>query len=143
MGLEIIKIVSSPYQDKEKIGLHLLYYLRVPITSIESILSFVFLQEEFYGRELIIADRDCVEQDADNILAESADKDVALLVVGDPFGATTHTDLVLRAKEKGIPYQVVHNASIMNAVGCCGLQVKTQASLTIEQSSMKTLGCWL
>lgn len=44
-------------------------------------------------------------------------------VVGDPFGATTHTDLILRAKEAGVPHQVVHNASILNAVGCCGLQV--------------------
>lgn len=43
--------------------------------------------------------------------------------MGDPFGATTHTDLVLRAKEKGINYQVVHNASIMNAIGCTGLQL--------------------
>merc|ERR1712058_211895 len=25
--------------------------------------------------------------------------------------------------ELGIPHQVVHNASIMNAVGCCGLQL--------------------
>ena len=41
----------------------------------------------------------------------------------DPFGATTHTDLILRAKERGIKYQIVHNASIMNAVGCCGLQL--------------------
>lgn len=48
---------------------------------------------------------------------------MALLVVGDPFSATTHTDLSLRAKEAGIPCQVVHNASIMNAVGCTGLQV--------------------
>jgi len=39
------------------------------------------------------------------------------------FSATTHTDLVLRAREKGLQYRVVHNASIMNAVGCCGLQV--------------------
>lgn len=38
--------------------------------------------------------------------------------------ATTHTDFILRAAEKGIPYKVIHNASIMNAVGCCGLQVK-------------------
>lgn len=53
----------------------------------------------------------------------SENADVALLVVGDPFGATTHTDLVLRAKEKGIKVQVVHNASILNAVGCCGLQL--------------------
>jgi hypothetical protein len=39
------------------------------------------------------------------------------------ISATTHTDLILRAVEKGIPYKVVHNASIMNAIGCCGLQV--------------------
>ena len=37
--------------------------------------------------------------------------------------ATTHSDLVLRAVNDGIPYRVIHNASIMNAVGCCGLQV--------------------
>ena len=49
---------------------------------------------------------------------------IALItVVGDPFGATTHTDLVLRAKEAGVKYQVIRNASIMNAIGCCGLQV--------------------
>ena len=32
---------------------------------------------------------------------------VAFLVVGDPFGATTHSDLVLRAKELGVPHQVL------------------------------------
>ena len=37
--------------------------------------------------------------------------------------ATTHTDLVLRASQENIPYKVIHNASIMNAIGCCGLQV--------------------
>ncbi|CAB4015872.1 diphthine methyl ester synthase [Paramuricea clavata] len=44
-----------------------------------------------------------------------------------PFGvcmqATTHTDLVLRARKQGIAYTVIHNASIINAVGCCGLQL--------------------
>lgn len=43
--------------------------------------------------------------------------------MGDPFGATTHTDLQLRAREKGIPVRVIHNASVMNAVGACGLQL--------------------
>lgn len=79
--------------------------------------------EEFYGRSLIVADRDLVEQGADFILEGAKEKDIALLVVGDPFGATTHTDLVLRAEEEGIKVQVVHNASILNAVGCCGLQL--------------------
>jgi diphthine methyl ester synthase len=70
-----------------------------------------------------VADRELVEQGADEILAGADTENVAFLVVGDPFGATTHSDLLLRAKEKGIKYQVVHNASIMNAVGCTGLQL--------------------
>jgi len=79
--------------------------------------------EAFYGRQVILADRDLVEQGAEQILEGARDTEVAFLVVGDPFGATTHSDLVLRAKELGVPHQVVHNASIMNAVGCCGLQL--------------------
>ncbi|XP_013415188.1 diphthine methyl ester synthase [Lingula anatina] len=79
--------------------------------------------EKFYGREIILADREMVEQQSDEIFKDSETEDIAFLVVGDPFGATTHTDLVLRAKEKGIAYRVIHNASIMNAIGCCGLQL--------------------
>lgn len=43
-------------------------------------------QEEFYGRELIVADRELVEQQAEQILEDARDTDVAFLVVGDPFG---------------------------------------------------------
>ncbi|XP_022253632.1 diphthine methyl ester synthase-like isoform X3 [Limulus polyphemus] len=64
-----------------------------------------------------------VEQHADVILDNAKNCDVSFLVVGDPFGATTHTDLLLRARQAEIPYNVIHNASIMNAVGCCGLQL--------------------
>lgn len=79
--------------------------------------------EKFYGKEVILADRELVETGADEIL-EGADKDdIAFLVVGDVFGATTHTDLVLRAKELEIPFELIHNASVMNAVGACGLQL--------------------
>ena len=76
-------------------------------------------------------------QGAEEFLRLAAVEDVALLVVGDPFGATTHTDLCTRCKQMQvrpvtsracsdavqIPYEVVHNASIMNAIGCCGLQL--------------------
>uniref|UniRef100_A0A182MK68 diphthine methyl ester synthase n=1 Tax=Anopheles culicifacies TaxID=139723 RepID=A0A182MK68_9DIPT len=79
--------------------------------------------EEYYGKKLILADREMVEQRADEILEGADTQSIAFLVVGDPFGATTHTDLMLRAKEKGIKTSIVHNASIMNAVGCCGLQL--------------------
>eukprot|EP00887_Chlorella_sp_A99_P008138 scaffold12.g8138.t1 len=79
--------------------------------------------EEFYGKEVIVADREMVEMESDKILEGAQKKDVSFLVVGDPFGATTHTDLQLRAAALGVPVRVVHNASIMNAVGACGLQL--------------------
>jgi len=64
-----------------------------------------------------------VETASDEILKGASVDDIALLVVGDPFGATTHADIVLRARELNVPVDVVHNASIMNAVGACGLQL--------------------
>ncbi|XP_043941684.1 diphthine methyl ester synthase [Protopterus annectens] len=106
-GLEVIRKCSRVYLEA---------YTSILTVGKESL-------EEYYGRELILADRELVEQDADGILQDASNVDVAFLVVGDPFGATTHSDLVLRAVKMGIPYRVIHNASIMNAVGCCGLQL--------------------
>ncbi|XP_046846461.1 diphthine methyl ester synthase-like isoform X2 [Xenia sp. Carnegie-2017] len=79
--------------------------------------------EEYYGRNVVLADRDTVEENSDLILSNAKSYDVAFLVVGDPLGATTHSDLILRARKKNINYKIVHNASIMNAVACCGLQL--------------------
>ncbi|CAM8935886.1 unnamed protein product [Rhodiola kirilowii] len=79
--------------------------------------------EAMYGKSITVADREMVEEKADEMLLEASTSDVAFLVVGDPFGATTHTDLVVRAKKMGIEVKVVHNASVMNAVGVCGLQL--------------------
>lgn len=64
-----------------------------------------------------------VESDSDAILHEAHVKDIAFLVVGDPFGATTHTDLILRARELSIPVETVPNASILSAIGTTGLQL--------------------
>ncbi|KAF8857225.1 Diphthine synthase [Acephala macrosclerotiorum] len=79
--------------------------------------------ETYYGREVIIADREMVESASDDILHNAQTEDVAFLVVGDPFGATTHTDLVLRARSLKIPIQTIPNASIMSAIGATGLQL--------------------
>lgn len=76
---------------------------------------------EAYGKPVLVADREMVESGA--VLDGAGEKKVVLLVVGDVFGATTHSDLVVRCHEKGIESRVVHNASIINAVGCCGLQL--------------------
>ncbi|CAM6113433.1 unnamed protein product [Calypogeia fissa] len=79
--------------------------------------------EKLYGHPVVIADREMVENMAEQILEESQSSNVAFLVVGDPFGATTHSDLTVRAKTLGVKVEVIHNASVMNAVGACGLQL--------------------
>lgn len=80
--------------------------------------------QALYGRPVTVADREYVEERADAILSGCPDAGgVAFLVVGDPFGATTHSDLWLRARQRNITVNVVHNASIMNAVAVTGLQL--------------------
>ncbi|MCJ1376191.1 diphthine synthase [Loxospora ochrophaea] len=79
--------------------------------------------EAYYGRPVTVADREMVESGSDDILDGANTSDVAFLVVGDPFGATTHTDLVLRARELNIPTRSIPNASIMSAIGTTGLQL--------------------
>jgi len=79
---------------------------------------------EAYGVENIIeADRELVESGCEEMLTRAADKEVSFLVVGDPLCATTHTDLMLRARQRGVEVRVVHNASVMNAIAACGLQL--------------------
>eukprot|EP01130_Rhizamoeba_saxonica_P004185 TRINITY_DN1719_c0_g2_i1.p1 TRINITY_DN1719_c0_g2~~TRINITY_DN1719_c0_g2_i1.p1 ORF type:complete len:272 (-),score=62.84 TRINITY_DN1719_c0_g2_i1:132-947(-) len=79
--------------------------------------------EEFYEKPIITAYRETIEQEIDQIFETNSEKVISLLVVGDPFGATTHSDLVIRARQKGLKVEVIHNCSIMNAVGATGLQL--------------------
>lgn len=106
-GLEVVKRAERVYLEA---------YTSILLVSKEKL-------EAFYGRPVIEADRELVETGSDEILAGADKADVAFLVVGDPFGATTHTDLVLRAREMGIESKVIPNASIMSGIGCTGLQL--------------------
>ncbi|KAL2015659.1 hypothetical protein VTK56DRAFT_5058 [Thermocarpiscus australiensis] len=106
-GLEIVKKASRVYLEA---------YTSILLVD-QSVL------ESYYGRSIIVADREMVESNSDEILRDAANVDVAFLVVGDPFGATTHTDLVLRARELGIPVKAVPNASILSGIGATGLQL--------------------
>jgi len=78
--------------------------------------------EQQVGKEIKDADRKFVES-VDSILEEAKSADVALLVVGDPLLATTHIDLLQRAKEKKVEVSVIHNASVFSGVAETGLQL--------------------
>ena len=86
--------------------------------------------EKLYGKEIIIADRELVEKKADEMIDNAKDGNVAFLVIGDPMCATTHIDLRLRAKEKGISVEVISNASIISAIGVIGLEVYKYGKIT-------------
>ena len=77
--------------------------------------------EAFYEREVTLADREFVESGCEEMIELAKTEEVCFLVVGDPFCATTHSDLYLRCIKEGVQVQVIHNASIVSAMGCCGL----------------------
>jgi diphthine synthase len=58
-----------------------------------------------------------------DILDKAESSDVALLIIGDVFSATTHIDIKLRAEERGIKVKSIHNTSIMTAIGMTGIDL--------------------
>lgn len=106
-GLEIVKKCSAVYLE------HYTSILQCQVSELE----------ELYGCQIKLADRDFVEKKPDEMLDKAKNSDVAFLVVGDAMSATTHLDILLRAKKEEIEVVVVPNASILTAVGCVGLEL--------------------
>lgn len=78
--------------------------------------------EKLAGKTIIVSDRNFVEVES-QILENAKNNNVAFLVKGDVFSATTHVDLFIRAKQAGVECKVLHNASIITAVGDTGLSL--------------------
>ena len=98
--------------------------------------------EKFYDKKIITADRELVERKAEEtILKDAETEETAFLVIGDTMAATTHIDLVLRARKKKIKVNTIHNASVLTAVGVVGLELykygKT-TSIPFENNKLKS-----
>jgi diphthine methyl ester synthase len=106
-GLEAIKTCKYVFLENytSKLG--------VPLENLEGL----------YGKKVILARREMVEKNSDEIINPAINDNVAFLVVGDVFGATTHTDIFLRAKEKNVNVVIINNASVLNAIGVVGLEL--------------------
>ncbi len=78
--------------------------------------------ETYLGKEITLAPRNLVE-DNPEILDKAKKGNAALLIIGDVFAATTHVELYQRARKEGIKVQVMHNASVLTAVGIVGLEL--------------------
>jgi diphthine synthase len=79
---------------------------------------------KFYEKEIILADREMIENDFDEVIMEKAKvNNIALLVVGDPFSATTHMDLFMRCVSNKVKVEILNNASILNSCGVTGMSL--------------------
>jgi diphthine synthase len=79
--------------------------------------------EDMIGKQIFIASRDMLENKMDEFILNAKNKDVALLVIGDPLMATTHNVMILEAEKKKIESRVIHNASVLNAIADTGLSL--------------------
>jgi len=79
--------------------------------------------EKLYGKKIILAERSLVEENFGEIIDKAKTKDIALLIIGDALSATTHIEIFKQAKEKQVECNIIHNASVLTAVGITGLQL--------------------
>ena len=113
-GLEIVKKSSKVYLEN---------YTSLLQISKEKL-------EAFYGKNIILADREQTENKMQQILDEARKEEVALLIVGDVFSATTHITYLMECKKQNIDVHIIHNASILTAVGEVGLELYKYGKVT-------------
>ena len=84
------------------------------------------------GKNFLELNRTEVEEGFDSALLSANKNNIALLVFGNPLTATTHIQLLLDAKEKGIKYKVIPGISITNMIAESGLdEYKFGRTITI------------
>jgi len=79
--------------------------------------------EEVLGKKIHVLSRKDVEYNGYKLIEEAKDKDIMFLTAGDPMVATTHVDLVIEAKKKGVEVVIINAPSIYSAIGITGLQL--------------------
>lgn len=78
--------------------------------------------EDIIKKKVNLVGREFVE--SSGYLEKNAkSKNIALLVIGDPLSATTHSDIIMRARENKVGVEVIQNISIFNLIAQTGLQL--------------------
>ena len=83
-------------------------------------------------------------EDARDIISQSKENNVAILTYGDPFMATTFTELYVRAKKNLIDIKIIHGASgISSLIGEIGLHnYKFGRTTTIMSDPMSAISVY-
>jgi len=77
--------------------------------------------ESICGREIKCITRKDVEEHFESALLSAGKNDITLLIFGNPLTATTHIQLLLDAKERGIKYKIIPGISVTNMIAESGL----------------------
>jgi diphthine synthase len=80
--------------------------------------------EKILGKKITELKRSDLEEDSRKIIEEAKKQDVAILIEGSALVQTTHLALLQEAKKLKIKTKIIHNASIISAVGETGLHVQ-------------------
>ena len=94
--------------------------------------------EELTGKNIIRVNRNVVEEELD--VKDAKEKNIALLIIGDVFSATTHISLFKDCSDKKVEVKIINNASILTAVGITGLELYKfgkVASIPFENENVK------
>ncbi len=120
------------------VGLGLYDEKDISVNGLEAIKSADVVYAEFYTARLFGGDLKSLESltgvminilsreevEEENLLIKQAkEKKVVFLTAGDPLMATTHSDILIEARKKGIKTVIIHASSILSAApGIAGLQ---------------------
>jgi len=77
--------------------------------------------EDMTGKKIKVLERLRVE--SDYLIQEARERNVALLIPGDPLTATTHIELILEARKQKVDTQIIHASSVYTAIAQTGLQL--------------------
>ncbi|MBI4043350.1 MAG: diphthine synthase [Candidatus Diapherotrites archaeon] len=77
--------------------------------------------EETIGKKPHALKRAHLEENAGDLIEKAKDHDIALLIIGNPLTATTHIQLALDAKKKGVECTILPGISIINYLPFTGL----------------------
>ncbi len=78
--------------------------------------------ENIIEKKITVLDRKGVEESG-KIIKSAIEKNTVLLVGGDPLSATTHGEIILEARKRGVKVEIVHSSSVFTAVAETGLSL--------------------
>ncbi len=79
--------------------------------------------KKLIGKEIVLLKRNDLEPNIEKIIKESKEKNICILIGGDPFVATTHNVFIPECIKESVDFKVIHSSSIFTAVCKSGLEI--------------------